>query len=408
MTGDKPKSKEVNPKMIPEANIGTLGHVSHGKTTLVEALTGKLTLTHSEELKRGITIRLGYADATIYKCIKCGKHSTVNKCPYCFSEVEVIRTISFVDAPGHETLMATVLTGASLMDGVLFVIAANEKCPQPQTQEHLAALEVVGIKNTIIVQNKIDLVSKERAMKSYEEIKDFVKGTVLENSPIIPISAQHKTNLEIVLEAIENFIPTPNREDATEPRMLIARSFDINKPGAEPNKIVGGILGGAIIQGIMEIGQRIEIRPGAKIGNKYHPLFTKITGLKKAGVPLESASAGGLLGLMTDLDPYLTKSDSLVGNIVGLPNTLPESRDAITLEISLLNRASMSSIPIKINENLLLNVGTARSVGIVASIKKNMVELKLKAPVCIEQGDRIVISRLLNGRWRLVGYGNLV
>ena len=373
-----------------------------------EELTGKLTLTHSEELKRGITIRLGYADATIYKCVKCGKYSTLGKCPYCFSEVEIVRTISFVDAPGHETLMATVLTGASLMDGVLFVIAANEKCPQPQTQEHLAALEVVDIKNTIIIQNKIDLVSKEGAIKNYEEIKNFVKDTVLEKSPIIPVSAQHKTNLEVVLEAIEKFIPTPTRETAKEPRMLVARSFDINKPGADLNKISGGILGGAITQGTLQAGERVEIRPGVKINNKYHSLFTKIVGLKKAGATIESASAGGLLGLMTELDPYLTKSDSLVGNVVGLPGNLPESRDAMTLQIKLLNRPDINATPIKVNENLLLNVGTARTVGIVSLIKKDIAELKLKIPVCLEKSDRVVISRLINGRWRLTGYGNMV
>src|SRR3990167_6834953 len=141
---------EVNPKLIPEANIGIVGHVAHGKTTLVQALTGKLTLTHSEELKRGITIRLGYADATIFRCLKCEKFSTHAKCPYCLSDTEPVRTVSFIDAPGHETLMATVLTGASLMDGAMLIIAANEKCPQPQTTEHLAALEVVGIKNVVI------------------------------------------------------------------------------------------------------------------------------------------------------------------------------------------------------------------------------------------------------------------
>jgi translation initiation factor 2 subunit 3 len=120
---------EVNPKLIPEANIGLVGHVAHGKTTIVQAITGKLTLTHSEELKRGITIRLGYADVRIYKCTKCGKYCTSERCPYCFSDCEIQRTVSFVDAPGHETLMATVLTGAALMDGAILVIAANEPCP---------------------------------------------------------------------------------------------------------------------------------------------------------------------------------------------------------------------------------------------------------------------------------------
>ncbi|MEM5878942.1 MAG: GTP-binding protein, partial [Candidatus Aenigmatarchaeota archaeon] len=186
------KFKEVNPKLIPEVNIGLVGHVAHGKTSLVEAISGKRTLTHSEELKRGITIRLGYADASFYKCLSCGRYSTSSKCPFCFSDTELQRTVSFIDAPGHETLMATVLTGAALMDGAILVIAANEKCPQPQTREHLKALELIGIKNVIIVQTKIDLVSEEEALKNYQQIKDFVKGTTLENSPVIPVSSQHR------------------------------------------------------------------------------------------------------------------------------------------------------------------------------------------------------------------------
>ncbi|MEM5781895.1 MAG: GTP-binding protein, partial [Candidatus Aenigmatarchaeota archaeon] len=164
---------EVDKRLIPEINIGTLGHVDHGKSSLVQALTGKWPATHSEELKRGITIKLGYADATVYKCEKCDMLCTSEKCPKCFEKCEPIRTLSFLDAPGHETLMATVLSGASLMDGILFVIAANEKCPQPQTKEHLTVLEIAGIKNIVFVQNKIDLVTKEQALENYKQIKDF-------------------------------------------------------------------------------------------------------------------------------------------------------------------------------------------------------------------------------------------
>lgn len=395
--------KEINPKLVPECNIGTLGHVSHGKTTLVSALTGKITLTHSEELKRGITIRLGYADATIYKCVECGKYTTFAKCPYCFSETEVVRTVSFVDAPGHETLMATVLTGASLMDGVLFIIAANEKVPQPQTKEHLAVLEIAGIRNTIIIQNKVDLVSPEQAMKNYEEIKAFIAGTILDKSPIIPLSAQHRVNIDVLLGAIEKCIPTPGRSEGADPKMLVARSFDVNKPGIVPRKVVGGILGGAIISGKFSVGDRVELRPGVRIGNNYKPLFTKIVGLQKAGKNLDTASAGGLLGMMTSLDPSLTKSDSLVGNLVGLPGKLPESTDAISMKVDYLNNSQTPNI--KVGETLLINLGTARSVGTVTNVKKQVVEMKLKIPICVQEKDKIAISRQIAGRWRLAGYG---
>lgn len=387
-------------------------NVSHGKTTLTHALTGKLTLMHSEELKRGITIRLGYADATIYKCTKCGKYSTSKKCPYCFSITEISRTVSFIDAPGHETLMATVLTGASLMDGAILVIAANERCPQPQTREHLTALEVVGIKNAIIVQNKIDLVSEEQAIENYNQIKEFIKGSIIESAPIIPVSAQLRTNIDAVFEAIEKMIPTPTRETEKPPLMYVARSFDINRPGTQPQNLVGGILGGSLIQGKLKVGDEIEIKPGVMHGSEYKSLVTEIVGLQKAGMNLEEAGAGGLLGVLTKLDPHLTKSDSLVGNVVGLPGKLPEVMNSLTLEIKLLERVvgakELASVePIKVKENLMINVGTARSVGVVNSIKGNKVELRLRIPICAKEKERVAISRQIAGRWRLIGWSTV-
>lgn len=221
-------------KAIPEVNIGLVGHVDHGKTSLTAALTGKWTDTHSEELKRGITIRLGYADATFYVCPRCrghDKYGTTPKCIKCFSACKPTRTVSFVDAPGHETLMATVLSGAALMDGAFLIISANEPCPQPQTSEHLKALDIVGIRNIVVVQNKIDLVSKEEALRNHSEIRKFIKGSMAEKAPIIPVSAQQNINIDALVEAIEMHIPTPKRDESKPPLMLIARSFDVNRPG---------------------------------------------------------------------------------------------------------------------------------------------------------------------------------
>lgn len=408
--GEVQKQNEVDQRLIPEVNIGLVGHVSHGKTTLVKSLTGKLTLTHSEELKRGITIRLGYADATIYKCSNCGKFTSNKKCVYCFSDAEAVRTISFIDAPGHETLMATVLTGASLMDGAILLIAANEKCPQPQTREHLTTLEVVGIKNVIIVQSKIDMVTKEQAIENYNQIKEFIKGSIIENAPIIPVSAQYNVNIDILLDAIQNLIQTPERNLDADPLMHVARSFDINKPGYKPKELVGGVVGGSVIQGRFKVGDEIEIKPGVLRKNTYEPLTTTISGLEKGKLDLEETGAGGLLGVMTGLDPSLTKSDGLVGNVVGLPGKLPQVMDSLNLELQLLERVvgakELAAVePIKLNETLLINIGTSRSVGNVTLIKKSVIQLNLKIPVCANAGDRVVISRQVQGRWRLVGYG---
>src|SRR5271157_1217460 len=222
-----------------------VGHVDHGKTTLVSALSGVWTDTHSEELKRGISIRLGYADCTFYKCKNCSDPVCYTSKPQCATcnagELEQLRTVSFVDSPGHETLMATMLSGAAIMDGAVLVIAANEPCPQPQTKEHLMALDIIGIKKVIIVQNKIDLVSHDDLLANYEQIKEFVKGTVAEHAPIVPISAQQAVNIDLLIEFIEKEIPC-TAHDATKPaQMFIARSFDVNKPGADITKLLGGV-----------------------------------------------------------------------------------------------------------------------------------------------------------------------
>ena len=401
-------------KELPEVNIGVLGHVSHGKTKLTEALTGKLTLQHSEELKRGITIKLGYADATIYKCSQCGRYSNSKKCPFCFADTEIQRTVSFVDSPGHEVLTATVLTGAGVIDGALLVIAANEKCPQPQTVEHLKALEIVGIDKVVIVQTKIDTVTKEQALKNYREIKEFVKGTIAERAPIIPVSSTQRVNIDKLLEAIERYIPTPKRDETKNPKFLVIRSFDINKPGTEIDKIVGGILGGSVVEGKLKVGDKIEIKPGIKVENRYQSLETEIVGLKKANKDIKEAGPGGLLGVSTKLDPSLTKADGLVGSVVGLKGTLAKETYEISLEYFEFERVYgakeiQALSPIKIGEKILIHLANQRSVGIVKEVKKNFISCQLTIPLIFEKKEKvkIAISRQVSGRWRLVGYGIL-
>ena len=249
---------------IPSVNIGLVGHVDHGKTTLVSGLTGIWTDRHSEEVKRGISIRLGYADATFYRCPECegpDAYSTSPTCPHCSARGEPFRTVSFVDAPGHETLMATMLSGSAIMDGAMLVIAANEPCPQPQTKEHLMALELVGIEKIVIVQNKIDVVSQADAMDHYQQIKKFVRGTIAENAPIIPVSAQKEINIGALIMGLDEYIPEPEHDPEAPPHMLVARSFDINKPGISWREVMGGVIGGSLTQGVLKDGDDIEIRP---------------------------------------------------------------------------------------------------------------------------------------------------
>ena len=395
-------------KIQPELNIGTIGHIDHGKTSLVKSLTGKWADTHSEELKKGITIRLGYADATFRKCPKCNYYTVDKVCPKCGTKTEYVRKVSFVDAPGHEMLMATMLSGAAIMHGALLVIAANEECPQPQTKEHLMALQILGIKNIVIAQNKIDLVSKEQALKNYQQIKEFVKGTVAENAPIIPVSAHFKINLnELIKALVENIPPVKQTTKDKDPIMLVARSFDINKPGENVFNLKGGVLGGSLIQGKFKLGDKVEILPGY---NKT-PLRTKIISLNSGGVSLNEVSVGGTIGLGTDLDPYLTKSDNLVGCVVGLEGKLPPVWNELNLKINQMERVvgtkdELDIGEIKINELLMINAWSARTVGVVNKIlPNNMYKVSLKLPVCIRKGEKVAVSRMVENRWRLVGYG---
>jgi len=409
--GKETAKKAVNSQ--PEVNIGLIGHVDHGKTTLTERLSGKWTDTHSEEIKRGITIRLGYADITFRKCQKCSQYTTKESCE-CGGKSVPLRKVSFIDAPGHESLMATMLAGAMIMDGALLLVAANEKCPQPQTREHLMAMQIIGLKNVIVIQNKIDMVAEEDARRNYEEIKAFLKGTEYENVPVIPVSAKYGVNIDAVIESIMIYIPTPERDLKSPPMMLVARSFDINKPGIFPSKIVGGVLGGALARGELKVGEEIEIRPGKKVEKEgkitWKPLFTKILSIKTGGESVDAVVPGGSIALMTELDPSIVKSDQLVGAVVGRKSQLPQLWEGLTLETHLLERVvgtkeDVVVEPIKMGEPLMLNVNSGATVGIVNSLSKNRFHCNLKVPVCAEEGSRVTISRRVGTRFRLIGYG---
>jgi translation initiation factor 2 subunit 3 len=410
-------------KQQAECNIGLVGHVDHGKTTLVKSLTGDWTDRHSEEQERGISIKLGYSNATILYCPACDEYTTAHlieqkrakgqprfTCHKCKENLEFKRNISFVDAPGHEILMATMLSGASLMDGACLLIAADEACPQPQTREHLAALNIAGIKNIIILQNKIDAVSREEALENFKQIKEFVKGTVAEDAPIIPLSAVFEANLNLVVRAFEEVIPTPTFNEEETFQFLIARSFDINKPGRPILDLQGGVIGGSVLKGNIEIGSQIEIKPGLHIKDKYIPIKSTIVSISQGEKQLKNAKPGGLIGLGTNLDPALTKGDHLIGHLVGAPGTLPEILKEVELKVNLLDRVIGSEVqmkvqPLKHGEKLLLVVGTEKTAGTVTKILKNSTVIKLTPPICPPEDFIYAISRIINRRYRLIGYG---
>ncbi|HDD25759.1 MAG TPA: translation initiation factor IF-2 subunit gamma [Acidilobales archaeon] len=401
-------------KRQPEVNIGVVGHVDHGKTTLVQALTGIWTARHSEELKRAMSIKLGYADGDIYECLDLPLPERFTTEPKC-KEPRYRRSVSYVDAPGHEVLMATMLSGAALMDGAILVIAANEPCPQPQTREHFAALEIVGVRNIVVVQNKVDVVTKEQALKNYNQIKRFLEGTWAEDAPIIPVSALHKLNIDALVMAIEKFIPTPERDLTASPLMFIVRSFDVNKPGTPPDKLVGGVVGGSLLKGTLRVGDEIEIKPGVrvikgKVGETYEPLITKVTSIRFGAREFKEAKPGGLVAIGTELDPAITKADRLVGNVLGKVGTLPDPAYQLTIEYNLMERVIGTKELLKVRplmrgERIMITAGSAVTLGNIIKLGRDVFEVKLRKPIVAWEGMRIAISRQVLGRWRLVGWG---
>ena len=405
--------KKIDISKLETLNVGIVGHIDHGKTTLLQRLSGKWADTHSEELKRGITIKLGYADAIVREnSSKDSKEKfTVDE----NSEEKPIKYLTFVDAPGHEMLMATMLSGAAIVDAAILVVAANEGI-KPQTKEHLVALEAKKIKKIIIAQNKIDLVSKEKAIENYEEIKNLVKGTVAENAPIIPISAQQGINLDKILEELCK-IRISSPEESEEAVFFIARSFDINKPGTEIKKLHGGVLGGALKRGILKIGDTIEIKPGYSYKKQnqhyYKTVKSKIFSMQKGKYQVTEATPGGSLAIETELDPSLTKADSLSGGIASKENFLPEITETLKIKFTLFKKVLGTKEQekvqeLKINEMLMLSINTSITVGKISTINKENIELKLKIPVVPLKGESLGISRNMNGHWRLIGFGEII
>ena len=393
-------------KELPELNVGVVGHIDHGKTTLLSQLTGKFTDTHSEELKRGITIKLGYADMTIYKD---GSDYNIKK------KGTAQRYVSFIDAPGHEMLMATMLSGAAIIDAALLVVSASEGI-KPQTREHFMALQAKKISNIIIIQNKIDLVTKEQALENYKKIKEFLKGSLSEDAAIIPVSAQQKINIDKILEELCK-LEIPKRDETSEPIFLVARSFDINKPGTTIEKLKGGVLGGILKKGKLKVGDEIEIKPGLSIKKAnqqtYETLTTKILSLHKGSDSVKEVLPGVSISIETELDPFLTKTDSLTGCLASLKNKLPEISHNLKIKSNLfkevLGTAEHQEVePLKTKEMLMLSANTTITVGTVEKISGDNLELSLNIPVVALKGDNVGIARNINSHWRLIGFGEIL
>merc|ERR1712168_1742523 len=417
-------------------NIGTIGHVAHGKSTVVKALSGVHTVRFKNELERNITIKLGYANAKIFKCdnescprpacyVSAGSSKEDSwPClrPACSGKFKLLRHVSIVDCPGHDILMATMLNGAAVMDAALLLIAGNESCPQPQTSEHLAAIEIMKLKHMIILQNKIDLVKETQAKEQHEQILRFAKGTIAEGSPIVPISAQLKYNIEVICEYICKKIPIPVRDFTSKPKLIVIRSFDVNKPGCEVDDLKGGVAGGSILKGVLKVGQEIEIRPGIISKDtegklKCQPIFSKVVSLHADLNDLQYAVPGGLIGVGTKIDPTLCRADRMVGQILGAVGALPDIFTELEISYFLLRRLlgvktegdkkGAKVQKLSKNEMLMVNIGSLSTGGRVLAVKADLAKIVLTQPVCTEVGEKIALSRRVDRHWRLIGWGEI-
>ena len=469
-------------------NVGTIGHVAHGKSTVVRAISGVKTIRFKNELVRNITIKLGYANAKIYRSdpkeglpvhyeAQGSRHPDSYELPDGSERrMRLVRHLSFVDCPGcvssprkpsgaerkrasarararpyagarrrppsaspdahalalafppppfppslsrarsHDILMATMLNGAAVMDAALLLVAGNEPCPQPQTSEHLAAVEIMKLSNIIILQNKIDLVKEEAAKAQHDQIKSFVAGTVAGNAPIIPISAQLKYNIDVVCRTLVHRIPVPKRDFLSFPRMIIIRSFDVNHPGEEAMTLKGGVAGGSILCGVLRLGDEIEVRPGIMTTDaegrvRCAPILSRIISLKAEANDLQYAVPGGLIGVGLQVDPTLTRADRLVGQVLGLRGHLPDIFVEIEVDYYLLKRllgvktgvGEKAAKVAKLTkaEMLMVNIGSTSAGGRVLAVKGDSARIQLMQPVCTTEKEKIALSRRVEGHWRV-------
>jgi len=335
--------------------------------------------------------------------------------------MQLLRHVSFVDCPGHDILMATMLNGAAVMDAALLLIAANESCPQPQTSEHLAAVEIMKLEHIIILQNKVDLIREEAALAQHKDIQAFVKGTVAESSPIVPISAQLKYNIDAVNEYIVKRIPIPVRDFTSEPRLIVIRSFDVNRPGAEVDELKGGVAGGSILTGVLKLGMQVEVRPGIVTKDnegkvRCQPIFSTIVTLLAEHNELKFAVPGGLIGVGTLIDPTLCRADRLVGQVLGSVGKLPKIYTELEISLFLLRRLlgvktddkkQTKVQKLAKNEVLMVNIGSTSTGGRVMSVKADLAKILLTSPACTEIGEKVALSRRIDKHWRLVGWGSV-
>ena len=401
----------------PILNIGCLGSVGDGKSTTVYQLTGTKTQKHSDEQIRNITIKPGYANMKIWKSLITGEFIPTDSKTIELEDHKLVHHISFVDCPGHQELILTLMGSVSLMKGALVVISAAEPISKkPQLIQHLAAAKMSGMDKLIIIFNKLDLITKDVALERKEELDELLQKLGIVPKYIIPTALNKQIGLQNIIQAILNTFPSSiesvenKNQDTT---FRITRSFDINKPGTNWDEIKGGVLGGSLIDGHLKIGDTIEIRPGNYQKRKdgtfiVVPIKTTILSIESDKQQLNDLVPGGLTSIGTNIDPFYCKDDKLSGNIIGLENQLPAVYHEIVININLTTQFEGTWTP-KINDIVYLQIGNVNTEAELITMEKDLCSFKLSKPSCIYDDTLILIcSKVLNDILRIVGYGNLI
>lgn len=337
-----------------EIVLGTAGHVDHGKTSLVRALTGIETDRLKEEKKRGITIELGFA----YLDLPCGHR------------------LGIVDVPGHEKFVRNMVAGVTGMDILAFIIAADEGI-MPQTEEHFEICKLLGVKQGFIVLTKKDMVDEEWLEMVQDEISEFVEGSFLEDAPILPVSSITGEGIEDVKKMLDDFVREQVFQEVFGPfRLPVDRIFAM--------KGFGAVVTGTSISGRAVLGEDMRIYPGKELA--------KIRGIQVHSNAVEEVEAGHRTAI--NLQGVDTQSVSR-GMVVATPGSLEPN---YMLDCSLLYLGSNAK-PLKHRARVRVHLGTAEVFGRVSLLERDeinpgeetSVQLLLEEPIAVWHGDRYVI-----------------
>ncbi|WP_022852329.1 selenocysteine-specific translation elongation factor [Thermodesulfatator atlanticus] len=334
--------------------LGTAGHIDHGKTTLVKALTGIDTDRLKEEKERGITIELGFAHLTLPSGVRLG----------------------IVDVPGHERFVKNMVAGASGVDLVALVIAADEGV-MPQTKEHLEICELLGVKTGIVVITKKDLVDEEWLELIKEDIAEALKGTFLEDAPMIAVSATTGEGLEELISLLDKVVKqVPDRPAKGPFRLAIDRVFTV--------KGFGTVVTGTSLSGKVKIGDEVKIYP--------KELDAKVRRIQVHGEDRDQAEAGQRTALNLH---GVTKEDLERGDVVAHKGAL---RPSLIVDVA-LKYLSSAPKPLQHNTRVRFHIGTSEVLGRVFLFGTDKIEpgsealaqLRLEEPVVCWRGDHFVI-----------------